>query len=128
MFTTLKSSPAVYPNPVPQQLCPQSVSTSRAVVCTFPQGFEGFEFGAFRYNLLSPFRARRQHAVNQNLVDSRRRNERCELFEPLDGGEFEVLRTIHPGAFQADQDLPVGLKMQPLGGEGRTSDIAAQAF
>ena len=78
--------------------------------------------------LKDPSRARRQCAVNQNLVDSGERYERCELFEQLDGGEFEMLRTIHPGAFQADQDLPVGLKMQPLGGEGRTSDIAAQAF
>ena len=128
MFTTLKTRPSIHAKAVPQQLCPQGVSTSRAVVYTFPQGFEGFEFGGFGHNFLAPFGSRRQHAVNQNLVDSRRRNERCELFEPLDGGEFEMLRTIHPGAFQADQDLPVGLNMQPLGGEGRTSDIAAQAL
>jgi hypothetical protein len=41
---------AVHPKAVPQQLCPQGVSTSGCVCGASPQRFERLEFGGFGHN------------------------------------------------------------------------------
>jgi hypothetical protein len=59
-------------------------------------------------------------------MESRRRHERCELFQDLERFEGYMGRSVAPPVLEAVQQAAVGQQRETLGGHGRAGAVAGE--
>lgn len=77
---------------------------------------------------LARARVRYEHAVIDEEVGARPRDERCEAADELQWIEQEVRRAVRPRGAQFDADRAVVEKLQPILCDGRAQKIATKPF
>ncbi len=72
--------------------------------------------------------AGREHAVVEEKIDARLRDQNGELLQELDWGEDEGAGAVGPRMRERKADAPVGEELDPLLRERRAQKIVAQAL
>ena len=79
-------------------------------------------------NVPAPAGMRGQHAVIDQQIDRRAGRDGRELLQQLHGVEQQVGGAVPPGGLELEEDAAVGAQAQPVLGQRRAQQIAAQVF
>ena len=74
------------------------------------------------------FGVRRQHPMKADEMQARARHECCEPLHEFQRRHHEVGRAVAKDCLQLEHDLPCAVHAQPLVGDGRARDVAAQVL
>lgn len=86
----------------------------------------GFGHWVRRHDLRPRAGCGRKHAVVPDEMESRRRHERCELFQDLERFKGHMGRSVAPRVLETVQQAAVGQQRETLGGHRRASAVAGE--
>jgi len=81
-----------------------------------------------RHNRGPQFGVRREHSVKADQMQARARHESGEPLHEFQRRHHEVVRSITIRRLQLEHHLPRAVHTQPLVGDGRARDVAAQVL